>query len=133
MPEDIFDAEIAVRVMGIGRFYVWFLPNEKNNISGERKHFSSQKEAEFFKIQCEEKGFYTLGVREHSPAHYSTDISAAWEVVEKLEGRFIWDFNSHKNWRVRLATYDRKDWRLVEGEAATAPLAICLAALKAVK
>jgi len=64
--------------------------------------------------------------------HYSTDISAAWEVVEKLRG--VWDIRSmSKTWvailSVQVGTSDKR----VGEEAETAPLAICLAALKAVE
>lgn len=45
--------------------------------------------------------------------HYSTDISAAWEVVEKLNKQYSFHLNT-------------------KGSADTAPHAICLAALKAV-
>ena len=71
--------------------------------------------------------------------HYSTDIAAAWELVEKLNtAPFLCDFYLDRN----------ADWE--DGEpgswcaefgpdlhhkafARTAPLAICLAALKAVQ
>jgi hypothetical protein len=75
---------------------------------------------------------------------YSTDIAAAWEVVEKVwatlpktgygtfrallhrrdpDGRWICEFapNAHGDWRTHATA-----------EADTAPLAICLAALRAV-
>jgi hypothetical protein len=57
--------------------------------------------------------------------HYSTDISAAWEVVEKLKPQF------------QEITIDAdKDWRCYFDSACafaeTAPLAICRAALLAV-
>ena len=66
--------------------------------------------------------------------HYSTDIAAAWEVVEKLRVEGL---------RLRLVEYtdgfyaafgamaiDTAPWQASQVE--TAPLAICLAALKAV-
>jgi hypothetical protein len=65
---------------------------------------------------------------------YSTDIAAAWEVVEHLRrnGRFV---------QIDLFGYDGEDWRVCvsvdepekyeAAEAETAPLAICLAALRA--
>lgn len=67
----------------------------------------------------------------HLPA-YSTDIAAAWEVVEKLRAE----------WMIRVGTADLlgTPWKCVMwqrymttggpfGEADTAPLAICRAAL----
>lgn len=67
---------------------------------------------------------------------YSADIAAAWEVVEAMESR---------GWRVVYrSTGPREGWRRAEvhvphyhgehlftADAATAPLAICLAALAA--
>lgn len=62
---------------------------------------------------------------------YSTDIRDAWEVVEKLadmldrtlrECSSGWEFGGRKS-----------DGTVVWGQADTAPLAICLAALEAVK
>lgn len=77
------------------------------------------------------------------PLHrYSTDISAAWEVVEKIVS-LTCDESFHldslgfdgEEWRCILwQINDEKSWSLrVVGEAATAPEAICLAALKAVE
>ncbi len=69
-------------------------------------------------------------------AKYSTDIAAAWEVVEKDDG---WGFD----WRLKRWAASSKPWactaeRIVDGkrfyvEAVTAPHAICLAALKALE
>lgn len=73
----------------------------------------------------EEKGTRNL-------AYYSTDIAAAWEVVEKMEG--IWDIHSTSGgWRVYLAV--RKDGsakHTIAGEK-TIEHTICIAALKAVE
>jgi hypothetical protein len=82
-----------------------------------------------------------------SPVSYSTDIAAAWLVVEKLCGMaFLFSIRDSKTyrgleWMVCFTIVDhekkyrgvslleeRKHW----GEAGTAPLAICRAALKAV-
>jgi hypothetical protein len=57
--------------------------------------------------------------------HYSTDIAAAWEVVEKLvseQGLHLW---WHNVWLVDFALSGAQ-------RAETAPLAICRAALKTV-
>ena len=70
---------------------------------------------------------------------YSTDIAAAWEVVEKMNADYdvmvrqqrfkpdVWECYIVRNGP--LGPYDRDFW---EGRAATAPLAICHAALKVV-
>lgn len=61
--------------------------------------------------------------------HYSTDISAAWLVVEKLnnEGYRIFIDNGNK-WMCQFIVPDK--WSTQHPED-TAPMAICLAALKA--
>ncbi len=64
----------------------------------------------------------------HDPPHYSADIAAAWQVVEKLGlivGREILSIPNSK-WIV-LNTWADIDIRAV---AETAPLAICRAGLK---
>lgn len=68
---------------------------------------------------------------------YSTDIAAAWEVVEKLTAQFgddftIWSIWSREN-KIR-ARFNRGESRTyaAQADAPTAPHAICLAALKAV-
>jgi hypothetical protein len=70
--------------------------------------------------------------RRHVP-RYSTSIAAAWEAVERM-------YSTHDYW-MRLE-YEAPDWTgvdfiMVDGPihratAPTVPLAICLAALKAV-
>lgn len=61
---------------------------------------------------------------------YSTDISAAWEIVEKLspsEDEFRLSRFHNEEWYCTFAYF--KGWEEI---GATAPHAICLAALKAV-
>ena len=81
-------------------------------------------------------------------AHYSTDISAAWEVVEKLQNDGIafgmwWDAHELDK-RFRVESYPgcgENTWayrghnkhKPFEIECDTAPHAICLAALKTVE
>lgn len=60
--------------------------------------------------------------------HYSTDIADAWELVEKIltddfQVKFV-NYDDNRKW---MAGWD--GWNFTYG--ATAPLAICLAALKA--
>ena len=62
---------------------------------------------------------------------YSTDIAAAWEVVEALIGL------GYANWTMDFARggytlYAESGGSRGEGASTTAPHAICLAALKAV-
>ena len=85
----------------------------------------------------------------HYPAHYSTDISAAWQVVEKMRGAskigkipcdlVVWVGSANAKWFCEIfdlspTGYVGYDGPLIEAkcEGITAPHAICLAALKAV-
>ena len=63
--------------------------------------------------------------KEPCARRYSTDISAAWEVVEKLERDYAVTIRTWGIWEVFVDT-------VCYGTADTAPLAICRAALKAV-
>jgi hypothetical protein len=67
---------------------------------------------------------------------YSTDIAAAWEVVEKLtadhEFRFQADYYGPFVQFIRYAEDKNGDHPDYSSSADTAPHAICLAALKAV-
>ena len=65
-------------------------------------------------------------------AYYSTDIAAAWEVVEKLFtlNAFVEIGNDAFQWTVMVIPRSRRDCNYGYGE--TVHLAICRAALKAV-
>ncbi len=78
--------------------------------------------------------------RQHELPPFCTDIRSAWDVVEKLRERFTIDVSiDSESANVRIFTGDR--YELLPGavrdlafvEAPTAPMAICLAALKAVE
>jgi len=69
---------------------------------------------------------------------YSTDIAAAWQVVEKIKDVFRkqkpdWDFaiveTGENHWLAGWLQYESFE---LSGEGKTAPLAICRAALKVV-
>lgn len=68
--------------------------------------------------------------------HYSTDIAAAWEVIEYLRGETISNLGIKIGWddhfSIRVAGYWKRydDW-WYDAEAETFPLAICRAFLKA--
>ena len=77
--------------------------------------------------------------RQYAPRSYSTDISAAWAVVERLSSDGEYFSLTHTAGHSEFAAYDVEDkpvWIADfyghEGEAPAAPLAICRAALKAV-
>lgn len=92
--------------------------------------------------------YFKDGVREEEifqhycqPLHYSTDIAAAWQVVEKLRHRQQASDDNNFAWPFDLCWMDDKGlWSCsfynekgygIEECAATAPLSICLAALHA--
>ena len=66
-------------------------------------------------------------------SHYSTNIAAAWQVVEKMSKEEMLDF------AIRICNYEtiryEVSWQIEDGEdwkfcmADTAPLAVCRAAL----
>lgn len=63
------------------------------------------------------------------PRAYSTDIAAAWAVVVKFTGVARVEFHQAEGWWIELGNgYDS-----ASATAPTAPLAICLAALKTVR
>lgn len=67
--------------------------------------------------------------------HYSTDIAAAWQVVEKMhsDGNHVqvWRNKNNNFWRASMR-FEHGKWGKYFTQANTAPLAICLAALKAI-
>ena len=78
-----------------------------------------------------------------SLARYSTDIAAAWQVVEKVRDSGLcptvyWDDGDDKpdcaGWQACMAYYGNTEdeFRLYDGWASTASLASCRAAIKAV-
>ena len=76
-------------------------------------------------------GYYVMDL--HGPPeiypNYSTDISDAWQVVEKFYSMGLNKYSNGKEWRAYLvADIDGKNADGL-GVADTAPLAICRAAL----
>lgn len=70
-----------------------------------------------------------------TPKEYSTEIAAAWEVVEKLKGSFSIeaDHGNPVEWRVHwVVILGDNTPKEVKATESTAPHAICLAALKVV-
>lgn len=60
---------------------------------------------------------------------YSADISAAWEVVEKLRETWRLEIDESKDrWQIHIENDDK----VLRDDAPTFPHAICLVALKAV-
>lgn len=69
------------------------------------------------------------GLFGHTIPNYSTDIARAWEVVEKFNDCRLHRDPKDRMWICAMNSYSAHQ---PVGEAITAPLAICLAALKAV-
>lgn len=76
---------------------------------------------------------YHLGLGEGEPKQYSTSISAAWEVVEKMRNDGGWSFLIEYNQICHDGVDFRAEFGCQDGvcEDAPAPMAICLAALEA--
>ena len=66
--------------------------------------------------------------------HYSTQIADAWQVVEKFMPDSVHIDVYHGGCTVKIKTgyFESGSVKFLSGSAPTAPLAICLAALKAV-
>jgi hypothetical protein len=103
-----------------------------------------------FNMTVERRGehyrFYNETLREQyggrwtSPVpEYSTDIKAAWEVVKHMAARGLWltlltPYDAVDNYHATFTPHGKPEWcnALAKARADTAPLAICLAALKTV-
>lgn len=69
---------------------------------------------------------------QHMLPEYSTDINAAWDVVEKMRNILGQDIQSFSLWTTTTGTYGAHFKLGINNSFGdTAPLAICLAALKA--
>lgn len=123
------DALIAEKVMGGAGMCSFRCPQCGSD------HFGSSRDSDgSWTRYCH--GWCTWsGAPEDAVAPYSTDIAAAWEVVEKFEYCYLWldtqDLlgTGRRAWECKL---EAEDARTKYAVAPTAPLAICRAALKAV-
>lgn len=104
------DADLAEKVMGWKRDKGFLLPPDDH-----------QATINHWAAEWDEEG------RPHWLPFYSTDISAAWEVVEKFPAMQLFKYTTG-TWVCCWGA----EGKLFEAEADTAPLAICLVALKAV-
>jgi len=71
---------------------------------------------------------------------WSTDISAAWQVIERMAARGLWltlltPYDATDGYHATFTPHGRPQWcdAVARAQAATAPLAICRAALRAVE
>ena len=136
------DCAVAERVMGLRVVRLGYWGNSPSDDEGDwREHMhESPEQVEigmdwFEKAKAHSVGVYYCDMKkcEAIPdylAHYSTDIAAAWQVVEKCAQYGVWTvWETHDGWNAG----QMMDHHCVsEAMADTAPHAICLAALKAV-
>lgn len=125
------DAEVARKVMG------FLFVNGTEDLDGVPSRYSllfRPTRAEDWKEHfpdCVISGEPWAAVTPAEVPRYSTDIAAAWEVVEKCDHQVIKrepEFKDAGEWNVSL-TFGKKRGH---GYGSTAPLAIVRAALKAV-
>lgn len=132
------DAEISRVVFGIA----WKL-HPYCVINGVRKDVPTWMYDEDWCSPDDPPGGWTWGVK---PPPYSTDITAAWTVVEHLKslgGAVLVEYQQTKNWPEEMTELDPAErwrcgygisgtdmcWRFASGD--TMPLAVCRAALLA--
>jgi Phage ABA sandwich domain len=87
------------------------------------------------RLVAEEVMRYNLSGLSHlTTPYFSTNIADAWRVVEKLidEGYDINVYNHNKEFNVEINIEEDDKHLWFYGEADSAPLAICLAALEVV-
>ena len=121
MSDRELDALVAEKVMG------WTLHKIPHLVEGQYGYISGVIHS-------------YIGNRLIAPWSPSTDIAAAWQVVEKLRGREETWFEvgsgspkSNSQWYAQASTFvPGGEWRTFTVRDAIAPRAICLAALKAV-
>lgn len=119
------DALIAEKVMGLSLAH---MPDARDSKSG----------VIVSEISDSDVYFWDGRERDWSPIpNYSTDVAAAWEVVEKFKSKKI-EFALIRDVSIWQASFQWNDsfpyhWDCIEWvDGETAPHAICLAALKAV-
>jgi len=97
----------------------------------------AQEEGDYSPKECVKCGVTAYGTA--ITPRYSTDIAAAWEVVEKLQPNLYLSLTveQHEGRQYATAGFTGDRWvdptQHFEAEAETAPLAICLAAVEAVR
>jgi ABA sandwich protein len=123
------DAEVAERVMG------WRWDEDRCRVCGWP--LSAEPIHGCTPDNCSMRPPPTRRADEVAP--YSTDIAAAWLVVEALRRRGIWLYSLEQRWLGEDMTRAIFEWRdperglrHVQEMCAPPPLAICLAALAAV-
>lgn len=127
------DALIAEKVMGVEPMLSWqvmSLDERSSVFSGTKDECERwlESHAKLFPISA--YAGYHVGAWKHHP-HYSTDIACAWQVVEKMR-QLRYEFLLIT---VRSSEFEARFWSdnpTCKALTHAAPLAICLASLKAV-
>lgn len=139
------DAMVAEKVIGwrwqtrLADFrVVWCFPPDRPLLEADREKSVYGRtgpvgDFEFTELTAEERAWYSSGKYHYQLPEYSTDISAAWAVVEKMKV-YNWrgsieDFGN----RYRINFSKGPLWQAFNSvEHVYVPLGICLAALRAV-
>lgn len=137
------DELVAERVMGLPRpaSMMTYRDAEKEE-GGRASWFALRRPGWFANIDwgdIEREKMYDERVEWQPDKEYSEDIAAAWEVVEKMEDKgYRCDVSNvnpdgEPNWYAKFLKFTKGEFPTYWMERSdTAPLAICLAALRAV-
>ena len=136
------DAQVAEKVMGWQRMS-WKAYHDLERAAGRIREDWEDERPTLTYSWHDQSGAMTEQAEdmdEENGWHPSEDIAAAWEVVEKLHAQGMRGMALHTEddgWRFTIqhptkGSCGHDHWENNEGIADTAPLAICLAALKAV-
>lgn len=120
------DVLVAEKVMGY-RWHAW-------EHSGSFTYLIEPGDEDLGETSIARRRGGVLEASQYSGAHYSTDIAAAWLVVERMRaqefkldlGHALGDTLTNPN---HYAAFIGKGLHRIQGNGPTAPLAICLAAL----
>lgn len=132
MDERAIDVQVAEKVMG----WKWMHILAKHN--GRNEDYSRLVPGHTYEAFIEEPNAVwqpgILGVRDNfSVPHYSSDIAAAWAVVEHMQALgFGWLLEPHAH--LYYCEFHREFYvKCWDSEQATIPMAICRAALLALE
>jgi len=115
------DALVAEKVMG------WVWAKNTHHASGATSYDLILKDEVYSGLIVLEKPDIEA---DYKGPEFSTDLAAAWRVVEHAPGLFH-VLQYKEGWLVTI--YNPKTSEMWQGDAPTAPLAICRAALQAVE
>lgn len=130
------DAMVAERVMGWSSVGIW--DSYHKNEAGEHVRDEPQPDSSYVGVGPNMIAEFKAGIRDATfgviPA-YSTDIAAAWEVIEKMRAKgWGYELFSMAGSTQHEATFGHPSDRTKDAAAETdsMPLSVCLAALRSV-